>query len=74
MPTAVSTAVTSSSFDRLQALLQRPAVASIAPAVRDALAQAWQELPPAQIGDVPWALLGDTLDALVLLAADEATL
>ncbi|MCF5918201.1 GTP diphosphokinase, partial [Xanthomonas perforans] len=74
LPAAVSTAVTSSSFDRLQALLQRPAVASIAPAVRDALAQAWQDLPPTQTDRVPWALLGDTLDALALLAADEATL
>ncbi|WP_234344478.1 HD domain-containing protein, partial [Xanthomonas citri] len=74
LPAAVSTAVTSSSFDRLQALLQRPAVASIAPAVRDALAQAWQDLSPAQTDNVPWALLGDTLDALALLAADEATL
>ncbi|MCF5954025.1 RelA/SpoT family protein [Xanthomonas perforans] len=74
LPAALSTAVTSSSFDRLQALLQRPAVASIAPAVRDALAQAWQDLPPTQTDRVPWALLGDTLDALALLAADEATL
>ncbi|WP_157795292.1 hypothetical protein, partial [Xanthomonas vasicola] len=60
----MSTVVTSSSFDRLQALLQRPAVASIAPALREALARAWQELPPAQADNVPWALLGDTLDAL----------
>lgn len=70
----MSTAVTSSSFDRLHAVLQRPAIASIAPALRDALAQAWQNVPPAQADAVPWALLADTLDALALLAADEATL
>ncbi|MCE4507009.1 HD domain-containing protein, partial [Xanthomonas hortorum] len=74
LPTPVSTAVTSSSFDRLHAVLQRPAIASIAPALRDALAQAWQNVPPAQADAVPWALLADTLDALALLAADEATL
>ncbi|RBD39267.1 hypothetical protein BRN99_10615, partial [Xanthomonas oryzae pv. oryzae] len=68
VPATVSTVVTSSSFDRLQALLQRPAVASISPALREALARAWQELPPAQTDNVPWALLGDTLDALALLA------
>ncbi|WP_166763184.1 RelA/SpoT family protein [Xanthomonas euroxanthea] len=73
LPIAVSTAVTSSSFERLHALLQRPALASIAPDLRDALAQAWQQLP-APSEDVPWALLADTLDALGLLAADEATL
>ncbi|RBF92349.1 hypothetical protein BRM83_07615, partial [Xanthomonas oryzae pv. oryzae] len=33
VPATVSTVVTSSSFDRLQALLQRPAVASISPAL-----------------------------------------
>lgn len=73
LPIAVSTAVTSSSFERLHALLQRPAIASIAPDLRDALAQAWQQLP-APSEDVAWTLLADTLDALALLAADEATL
>ncbi|GAE56252.1 hypothetical protein XPR_2887 [Xanthomonas arboricola pv. pruni MAFF 301420] len=73
MPIAVSTAVTSSSIERLHALLQRPAIASIAPDLRDALAQAWQQLP-APSEDVAWTLLADTLDALALLAADEATL
>ncbi|WP_425512036.1 HD domain-containing protein, partial [Xanthomonas fragariae] len=73
LPIAVSTAATSSSFERLQTLLQRPAIASIAPDLRDALAQAWQQLP-AQSENVPWSLLADTLDALGLLAADEATL
>ncbi|PPT69392.1 RelA/SpoT family protein [Xanthomonas arboricola] len=73
LPIAVSTAVTSSSLERLHALLQRPAIASIAPDLRDALAQAWQQLP-APSEDVAWTLLADTLDALALLAADEATL
>ncbi|CAE6802936.1 GTP pyrophosphokinase [Xanthomonas arboricola] len=73
LPIAVSTAVTSSSLERLHALLQRPAIASIAPDLRDALAQAWQQLA-APSEDVAWTLLADTLDALALLAADEATL
>ncbi|PPU45537.1 GTP diphosphokinase [Xanthomonas arboricola] len=73
LPIAVSTVVTSSSLERLHALLQRPAIASIAPDLRDALAQAWQQLP-APSEDVAWTLLADTLDALALLAADEATL
>lgn len=73
LPIAVSTAVTSSSLERLHALLQRPAIASIAPDLHDALAQAWQQLP-APSEDVAWTLLADTLDALASLAADEATL
>ncbi|RFF69525.1 bifunctional (p)ppGpp synthetase/guanosine-3',5'-bis(diphosphate) 3'-pyrophosphohydrolase [Xanthomonas campestris pv. raphani] len=70
----MSTVVTSSAPDRLHAVLQRPALASIAPALRDALAQAWAASETAQADSVPWALLTDTLDALAHLAADEATL
>lgn len=70
----MSTVVTSSAPDRLHAVLQRPALASIAPALRDALAQAWVASETAQADSVPWALLTDTLDALAHLAADEATL
>ncbi|MFT4248255.1 MAG: bifunctional (p)ppGpp synthetase/guanosine-3',5'-bis(diphosphate) 3'-pyrophosphohydrolase [Pseudomonas sp.] len=57
--------------ESLQVLLERPAMASVAPALRDALLQAWQQAPAP---DIAWLVLADTLDALALLSADEATL
>ncbi|KLD77193.1 bifunctional (p)ppGpp synthetase/guanosine-3',5'-bis(diphosphate) 3'-pyrophosphohydrolase [Xanthomonas hyacinthi] len=57
----------------LEALLQRPAAAALAPALREALLQAWHAQPePA--ARAPWPVLADTLDALALLSADEAAL
>ncbi|WP_155601485.1 RelA/SpoT family protein, partial [Xanthomonas translucens] len=57
----------------LEALLQRPAAAALAPALREALLQAWHAQPE-QTARAPWPVLADTLDALALLAADEAAL
>ncbi|WOS42021.1 bifunctional (p)ppGpp synthetase/guanosine-3',5'-bis(diphosphate) 3'-pyrophosphohydrolase [Xanthomonas rydalmerensis] len=56
----------------LEALLQRPAAATLAPALRAALLQAWQDQP--EPPRLPWPVLADTLDALALLSADEAAL
>ena len=57
----------------LETLLQRPAAAALAPALREALLQAWQAQPE-QAVRAPWPVLVDTLDALALLSADEAAL
>ncbi|SBV40358.1 RelA/SpoT family protein [Xanthomonas graminis] len=57
----------------LEALLQRPAAAALAPALREALLQAWHAQPQ-QTARAPWPVLADTLDALALLSADEAAL
>ncbi|WP_081274986.1 RelA/SpoT family protein [Xanthomonas graminis] len=57
----------------LEALLQRPAAAALAPALREALLQAWHAQPE-QTARAPWPVLADTLDALALLSADEAAL
>ncbi|QHQ28981.1 bifunctional (p)ppGpp synthetase/guanosine-3',5'-bis(diphosphate) 3'-pyrophosphohydrolase [Xanthomonas albilineans] len=57
----------------LEALLQRPAAATLAPALRQALLQAWQAQSE-PLPRLPWPVLGDTLDALALLSADEAAL
>ncbi|MCC4597960.1 bifunctional (p)ppGpp synthetase/guanosine-3',5'-bis(diphosphate) 3'-pyrophosphohydrolase [Xanthomonas campestris pv. phormiicola] len=62
-----------SSHPGLEALLQRPAAAALAPALREALLQAWQAQPE-QATRAPWPVLADTLDALALLSADEAAL
>lgn len=57
----------------LEALLQRPSAATLAPALRAALLQAWQaQAEP--LPRLPWPVLADTLDALALLSADEASL
>ncbi|WP_045758302.1 RelA/SpoT family protein [Xanthomonas albilineans] len=57
----------------LEALLQRPAAATLAPALRQALLQAWQAQSE-PLPRLPWPVLADTLDALALLSADEAAL
>ncbi|QDI02642.1 RelA/SpoT family protein [Xanthomonas cerealis] len=57
----------------LEALLQRPAAAALAPALREALLQAWHAQPE-QTARAAWPVLADTLDALALLSADEAAL
>src|SRR5690606_34461203 len=70
-----SAAVTLSSSDGMEALLRRPAASVLAPALREALAQAWRARSPATAEPaVAWPVLADTLDALALLSADEATL
>ncbi|CTP89841.1 guanosine polyphosphate pyrophosphohydrolase/synthetase [Xanthomonas translucens pv. phlei] len=53
--------------------MQRPAAAALAPALREALLQAWHAQPQ-QTARAPWPVLADTLDALALLSADEAAL
>ncbi|WP_140719951.1 RelA/SpoT family protein [[Pseudomonas] boreopolis] len=59
----------------MEALLRRPAASVLAPALREALAQAWRARSPATAEPaVAWPVLADTLDALALLSADEATL
>ncbi|PPU93152.1 RelA/SpoT family protein [Xanthomonas albilineans] len=57
----------------LEALLQRPAAATLAPALRQALLQAWQAQSE-PLPRLPWPVLADTLDALALLSADDAAL
>lgn len=57
----------------LQDLLDRRSAAAIAPALRQALAQAWAAQPAAE-ADPAWPVLAETLDLLHLLSADEATL
>ncbi|GHH58173.1 RelA/SpoT family protein [Pseudomonas sp. Hp2] len=67
--------MTLSSSDGMEALLRRPAASVLAPALREALAQAWRARSPATAEPaVAWPVLADTLDALALLSADEATL
>ncbi|MDG2525862.1 bifunctional (p)ppGpp synthetase/guanosine-3',5'-bis(diphosphate) 3'-pyrophosphohydrolase [Stenotrophomonas sp. HITSZ_GD] len=58
----------------LQDLLDRRSAAAIAPALRQALAQAWSAQPPAADAVPAWPVLAETLDLLHLLSADEATL
>ncbi|PPT91499.1 RelA/SpoT family protein [Xanthomonas theicola] len=66
--------MTHSSPTGLEALLQRPAAAALAPALREALLQAWYVQQPEPAARAPWPVLADTLDALALLSADEAAL
>ncbi len=58
----------------LQDLLDRRSAAAIAPALREALLQAWSAQPPAADAVPAWPVLAETLDLLHLLSADEATL
>jgi len=58
----------------LQDLLDRRSAAAIAPALREALLQAWSAQPPAADAVPTWPVLAETLDLLHLLSADEATL
>ncbi|HEY0335577.1 MAG TPA: bifunctional (p)ppGpp synthetase/guanosine-3',5'-bis(diphosphate) 3'-pyrophosphohydrolase [Stenotrophomonas sp.] len=55
----------------LDTLLERRSAAAIPAPLREALANAWVTAPTQ---DVSWPVLADTLDALALLSADEATL
>jgi GTP pyrophosphokinase len=59
----------------MDALLQRPTASVLAPELREALARAWHTRQRAAAEPpVAWSVLADTLDALALLSADEATL
>ncbi|KRG44809.1 (p)ppGpp synthetase [Stenotrophomonas panacihumi] len=58
----------------LQDLLDRRSAAAIAPALREALLQAWSAQPAAAEAVPAWPVLAETLDLLHLLSADEATL
>lgn len=58
----------------LDALLQRPAASVVPPQLREALLHTWNTLPETGGVHAPWPVLADTLDALALLSADEATL
>ncbi|MCD7097417.1 bifunctional (p)ppGpp synthetase/guanosine-3',5'-bis(diphosphate) 3'-pyrophosphohydrolase [Stenotrophomonas sp. MMGLT7] len=60
--------------DSLEALLRRPALATLAPPLREALAQAWAQPDTRRDIALPWPVLADTLDSLALLAADETAL
>lgn len=60
--------------DSLEALLRRPALATLAPPLREALAQAWTQPDTRRDIALPWPVLADTLDSLALLAADETAL
>ncbi|MFX1723675.1 bifunctional (p)ppGpp synthetase/guanosine-3',5'-bis(diphosphate) 3'-pyrophosphohydrolase [Stenotrophomonas sp. AS1] len=58
----------------LDALLNRPSVASLPIELREALLQRWQQ-PEADLDmRAGWPVLADTLDALSLLSADESAL
>jgi GTP pyrophosphokinase len=58
----------------LDALLNRPSVASLPTELREALLQRWQQ-PEADLEmRAGWPVLADTLDALSLLSADESAL
>lgn len=56
----------------LARLLQRPAAAALTPTLQQALLARAADLEPA--AREPWSVIADTLDALALLSADEATL
>ncbi|MCW4456202.1 bifunctional (p)ppGpp synthetase/guanosine-3',5'-bis(diphosphate) 3'-pyrophosphohydrolase [Flavobacterium sp. MXW15] len=58
----------------LDALLQRPSVASLSPALRQALLQCWQAPETGREPRLPWPVLADTVDSLALLAADEGVI
>ncbi|WP_066094448.1 bifunctional (p)ppGpp synthetase/guanosine-3',5'-bis(diphosphate) 3'-pyrophosphohydrolase [Xanthomonas massiliensis] len=58
----------------LNALLQRPALASLSPVLRQALAALWQDAGTDHAPRLPWPVLAETLDALALLSADETVL
>lgn len=71
---SAGTALTAAPPEGLDALLQRPALATLAPSLREALLQAWARPDTRHDTASPWPVLADTLDALALLAADETTL
>jgi GTP pyrophosphokinase len=55
-------------------LLDRRSAAVIAPALREALLQAWAAAPASADAVPAWPVLAETFDLLHLLSADEATL
>lgn len=71
---SAGTALTAAPPEGLDALLQRPALSTLAPSLREALLQAWARPDTRHDIASPWPVLADTLDALALLAADETTL
>ena len=58
----------------LDALLNRPCVASLPPELRQALLQRWEQPDADRHTPASWSVLADSLDALSLLSADESAL
>ena len=63
-----------SSLSGLDALLQRPSCGALSDTLRQALLAAWQQPDTDLQPRLPWPVLGDTLDSLALLSADEAVI
>lgn len=58
----------------LDDLLQRPALAPLAPTLRQGLQRLWHDPATEHRVRLPWPVLADTLDALAQLSADETVL